>query len=323
MRSTLAAAAVSLLFCGATAAGAQEIRILVVANTKTPADPGVKPSEAMAKVLIASLNRAIRDSAITTTDVFKLAAYVERAWQWDQADNLLVELEKARLGRGPDYAQIAELRKQRAASIVVILGQLPIVRHTVKGNPVEEKANVPGISTAYRDPPSPQNGFVFLSPPALVTFFGKNGRKALTHFFIHEIGHVLGADHDPEVRKADEVSVYSNGFNKTPTDKRDNRAYIHTIVGAHKWSSIMTYDFDNQEPIRFSNCKVQIDKVVDGKSYRFPTGKCAGKPGDADNAKTIRAVIPKVAAYSLSSGTTGVRAGTAPNSRRPPRSSRK
>ena len=89
--------------------------------------------------------------------------------------------------------------------------------------------------------------------------------------FAHEIGHVLGADHDRSDTTAAGAHSYSHGYNQLGVFDT-----VMSVVG-------------DPDIHRFSNPNISC--------AGYPCGVIAGEPAAADNARTFRATAPLVAGH--------------------------
>ena len=266
-----------------------------VTDVTTPGDTDVD-------ALVTALNTAIKASGIYASDVFVKVGYEQHAWTW--ASDVQEDLKWAKNGTN-DYGTINTKRTTAQADIVCLMGNLPNpqVRSGMTNIDID---TLLGIATAYQGVKDVKLGYVFLDLQNIKRVSGTYATN-LAETFVHEIGHIVGANHEEKQVHDDSQLTYLHGFQyKAATAAGDdNYGYVDKT---NKWKSIMSYAFDCAtcvaSPILFSDPA----RNVTAKTYKSGINATPAVRGSAtvtpvpakkatNNAKTVKAIIAIVATY--------------------------
>ena len=212
--------------------------------------------------------------------------------EWDYTKNLLDEMSLARLGTDAGYDRIAAWRKENVIDIVGIMGCLPkaIIGRGADVRPM--RVGPIAIATAYQNG-SNMDAFTFYN------FYNIEAGAGSANNFVHEIGHVLGANHTRRQVAADAAAgewTAGQNYRTGMFDPDANYGFAFVVEGDgdggkvpdQYFKTLMGYPGDKGTRIRyFSNPEVLYRGVATGDEYN-------------NNAAAIISVIKTVANFGES-----------------------
>lgn len=236
-----------------------QIDVMVMYSPLALAAHGDEPSLRQAiQVMLDSANRSFTNSLV---GVRLNPVFIGLHSAWRESGNMLTDF-NAMFGD----ARVTQWRSDYKADLVYLI--------------IESDANGYGGAATLLGNPSG-------NPTRSMSIFRRTvvaGNPRWSEFeslgFTHETGHMLGAGHDREhgypsaFQGSKAAFPYSNGY--------------RFEVGGITYRTAMGYDPGVQLSL-FSNPDLSFDGV--------PLGMAVGQPGEADNARTLNLIAPKVAAY--------------------------